>query len=272
MVGIKAIADGNKIDMTDSLNDSELQNKWNYVANCLLQDVGDAAFKSWVAPIEVRAVHSGVLEIAVATRFIKDWVKTHYSDKIRKLWSDKFDNIRAVEITVCTSCKKEVETPANKNTTEASSEDKNKPLDISSPLDPRFTFENFVVGKPNELAYAAAQRVVASKEVSFNPLFLYGGVGLGKTHLMHAIAWAIRETKPERRVVYMSAEKFMYQFVRALRCKDTMAFKENFRSVDVLMIDDIQFICGKDSTQEEFFHTFNSLIDQNKQIIVSADK
>src|SRR6202012_3089618 len=106
----------------------------------------------------------------------------------------------------------------------------------------------------------------------FNPLFLYGGVGLGKTHLMHAIAWHIKTYHPKRRVIYLSAEKFMYQFVRALRFKDTVSFKEQFRSVDVLMIDDVQFISGKDSTQEEFFHTFNALVDQNRQIVISADK
>ncbi len=149
--------------------------------------------------------------------------------------------------------------------------------DVSAPLDPRFTFENFVVGKPNELAHAAARRVAEScvsptKAAPFNPLFLYGGVGLGKTHLMHAIAWHIRKTDPNRRVIYLSAEKFMYQFIKALRFKDTMAFKEQFRSVDVLMIDDVQFISGKDSTQEEFFHTFNALVDQNRQIVISADK
>jgi chromosomal replication initiator protein len=110
------------------------------------------------------------------------------------------------------------------------------------------------------------------RAVPFNPLFLYGGVGLGKTHLMHAIAWHIRSSAPQRRVIYLSAEKFMYQFIRALRFKDTMAFKEQFRSVDVLMIDDVQFISGKDSTQEEFFHTFNALVDQNRQIVISADK
>ncbi|HET8728605.1 MAG TPA: chromosomal replication initiator protein DnaA, partial [Alphaproteobacteria bacterium] len=144
--------------------------------------------------------------------------------------------------------------------------------DISAILDPRFTFENFVVGKPNELAHAAARRVSDAANVTFNPLFLYGGVGLGKTHLMHAIAWHIRKKHPGRRVLYLSAEKFMYQFIRALRYKDTMSFKEMFRSVDVLMIDDVQFISGKDSTQEEFFHTFNALVDQNRQVIVSADK
>jgi chromosomal replication initiator protein len=144
--------------------------------------------------------------------------------------------------------------------------------DIGAPLDPRFTFANFIVGKPNELAFAAARRVAEASVVPFNPLFLYGGVGLGKTHLMHAIAWHIRETRPDRRVIYLSAEKFMYQFIRALRYKDTVAFKDQFRSVDVLMIDDVQFIAGKDNTQEEFFHTFNALVDQNHQVIISADK
>jgi len=143
---------------------------------------------------------------------------------------------------------------------------------LSAPLDARYTFENFVVGKPNEFAYAAAQRVADSDHVSFNPLFLYGGVGLGKTHLMHAIAWQIRLRSPQRRVVYLSAEKFMYSFVRALRNHDTVSFKEQFRSADVLMIDDVQFISGKDSTQEEFFHTFNALVDQGRQIVLSADK
>ena len=129
-----------------------------------------------------------------------------------------------------------------------------------------------MVGKPNELAHAAARRVAESQGVSFNPLFLYGGVGLGKTHLMHAIAWELQRANPEHRVLYLSAEQFMYRFVQALRFKDMIGFKEIFRSVDVLMVDDVQFIAGKDSTQEEFFHTFNALIDQNKQVIISADR
>ena len=111
-----------------------------------------------------------------------------------------------------------------------------------------------------------------SHSVPFNPLFLYGGVGLGKTHLMHAIAWHVRTHAPQRKVIYLRAEKFMYQFIRALRFRSTMDFKEQFRSVDLLMIDDVQFISGKDSTQEEFFHTFNALVDQNRQIVISADK
>ena len=141
-----------------------------------------------------------------------------------------------------------------------------------APLDARFTFDRFVVGKPNELAHAAARRVAEGGEVSFNPLFLYGGVGLGKTHLMHAIAHELLASSPHLRVVYLSAEQFMYRFIQALRDKQMMDFKQLFRSVDVLMVDDVQFIAGKESTQEEFFHTFNALVDQNKQIIISADR
>jgi len=141
-----------------------------------------------------------------------------------------------------------------------------------APLDKRFRFETFVVGKPNELAHAAAKRVAEGGPVTFNPLFLYGGVGLGKTHLMHAIAHELQGRKPELNVVYLSAEQFMYRFVQALREKRMMDFKSLFRSVDVLMVDDVQFIAGKESTQEEFFHTFNALVDQNKQIIISADR
>jgi chromosomal replication initiator protein len=146
--------------------------------------------------------------------------------------------------------------------------------DIAAALDPRFTFEGFVVGKPNEFAYACARRV-AERPASpgFNPLFLYGGVGLGKTHLMHAIAWELtdRATQPVS-VAYMSAEKFMYRFIAAIRSQSTLEFKEHLRNVDVLMIDDLQFLIGKDNTQEEFFHTFNYLVEAGKQIVVSADK
>ncbi|MEM9049229.1 MAG: chromosomal replication initiator protein DnaA [Pseudomonadota bacterium] len=141
-----------------------------------------------------------------------------------------------------------------------------------SPLDPRLIFDSFVVGKPNELAHAAARRVAEGSEVTFNPLFLYGGVGLGKTHLMHAIAWELQARDPSRRVIYLSAEQFMYKFVQSLRFKDMLGFKQIFRSVDVLMVDDVQFIGGKDSTQEEFFHTFNALVEQRKQIVISGDR
>ena len=154
----------------------------------------------------------------------------------------------------------------------AASEKLDRAGDWIAPLEPRFTFDTFVVGKPNEFAHACARRVAEKpNSAGFNPLFLYGGVGLGKTHLMHSIAWALRE-RENASVAYMSAEKFMYRFIAALRSQSTMEFKESLRSVDVLMIDDLQFLIGKDNTQEEFFHTFNALVDSGKQIVVSSDK
>ena len=144
--------------------------------------------------------------------------------------------------------------------------------ELGAPLDKRYTFDTFVVGKSNELAHSAAERVCSGTDVPFNPFYLYGKVGLGKTHLMHAIAHEIRRRHPHRKVMYLSAESFMFRFINAIRYKNTMAFKEQFRSVDVLMIDDIQFIAGKDTTQEEFFHTFNALVDHNRQVIISADR
>ncbi len=239
------------------------------------------------------------LSVVVPTRFMRDWVMTHYADRIRTLWANENTEVQSIDIVIQASRlgpapvrpepdagdgagneapTQTVPAAAREMVRETVRDfDPGRAADeaieeVSAPLDPRFTFENFVVGKPNELAHAAARRVAEAGVVSFNPLFLYGGVGLGKTHLMHAIAWLIRQRQPERKVIYLSAEKFMYQFIRALRFKDTMAFKQLFRSVDVLMIDDVQFISGKDSTQEEFFHTFNALVDQNRQVIVSADK
>jgi chromosomal replication initiator protein len=146
---------------------------------------------------------------------------------------------------------------------------------LATSLEPRFTFQRFVVGKPNEFAYACARRVSDRPAAEgFNPLFLYGGVGLGKTHLMHAIGWSLRAQREERPVAvsYMSAERFMYRFITAIRNQSIIEFKEQLRNVDVLMVDDLQFLIGKDNTQEEFFHTFNALVDAGKQIVVSADK
>jgi chromosomal replication initiator protein len=251
------------------------QSQWTILCQSLLAEYGEAIVRSWIKPLSVAEASGGVVRIAAPTRFMRDWVVAHYIDRIRSLWQGLNPDVSTVEVIVkaagsATSAPElVVSQPASQVVVEEEVLDRES---FSAALDSRFTFDNFVVGKPNELAYAAARRVAESKSVQFNPLFLYGGVGLGKTHLMHAIAWHIKTAHPERRVIYLSAEKFMYQFVRALRFKDTMAFKEQFRSVDVLMIDDVQFISGKESTQEEFFHTFNTLVDQNRQVIISADK
>lgn len=268
------------------------QAEWNRVKVKLKHEFGDSAFKSWVNPIAYNGLRDGAVSLKVPTRFMRDWVVAHYADRIRTLWSSENPAVRRVHVDVdapnsddapkpLKNADSSIETAGAKGLGRAvpapgpvPSSPTGDPLfdSLSAPLDARYTFDNFVVGKPNEFAYAAAQRISDSDDVSFNPLFLYGGVGLGKTHLMHAIAWQIRLRSPQRRVMYLSAEKFMYIFVRALRNRDTVSFKELFRSADVLMIDDVQFISGKDSTQEEFFHTFNALVDQGRQIVLSADK
>jgi chromosomal replication initiator protein len=202
--------------------------------------------------------------------FLRDWVVNNYADKIVSCCQTENQSVKVINVSVSSANAVPEKIIAFSRFEQIKTDEV---TDLSIPLDPKLTFENFVVGKPNELAYAAALRVAESDKVAYNPLFLYGAVGLGKTHLMHSIAWTIKSRLPKQRnIAYMSAEKFMYHFIKSVRYKDTMAFKEQFRSVDVLMIDDIQFICGKESTQEEFFHTFNALVDNNRQVIVSADK
>ena len=255
---------------------------WARVRGRLRQEFGESTYRSWIRSLVLEEVVNKRVTLAAPTLFMRDRIVAQYGDRITSAWAaESADTINDCVITVRSSDELVSETAtgdplATKNFVSVEPKvigTKTKRANsIEGSLDSRFTFDNFVVGKPNELAYAAAQRVSGSDEVLFNPLFLYGAVGLGKTHLMHSIAWDIRLRDPSRRVLYLSAEKFMYQFIRALRFKDTMAFKDQFRSADVLMIDDVQFIGGKDSTQEEFFHTFNALVDQNRQVIISADK
>ena len=237
---------------------------WEQVRDKLRQEAGETVFENWLGLISLSSFSNGNIVIAVHSKFHKDWIEPRYGNRIRSLWHGLSKDISSVNLIVDERLSGRV---VKKSEDAASSI-----LKLSSPLDPRYTFDKFVIGPSNNFVAAAAQRISESEDVAFNPVVIYGGVGLGKTHLMHAIAWKIRETNPNRKVVYLSAEKFMYQFVRALRQQETMEFKDQFRSADVLMIDDVQFIAGKNSTQEEFFHTFNALVDQNKQIIVSSDR
>lgn len=272
----------------------EAEALWNRVRSRLREACGEAVYRSWFDGLGFERLDGSVAVMNAATRFTREWVLNNYANELRNAWRLESETVMAIEIVIRaaagpveapqqatpTPVKEVLEGPLqvayDRNADFRSRADSVQDEDyaLGSPLDPRYTFDNFVVGKPNELAYAAARRVAESHEapIGCNPLFLHGGVGLGKTHLMHAVAWQIRRENPQRRVLYMSAEKFMYQFIQALRYKDTMPFKEKLRSVDVLMIDDVQFISGKDSTQEEFFHTFNALIDQKKQLIISGDR
>ncbi|SEO00957.1 chromosomal replication initiator protein DnaA [Palleronia pelagia] len=274
------------------------QEIWTRVCERLEGKVGRNNFVAWIDPLQFDSLSDGVLTFGVPSNFMGNWVDRYFRDSIlQEVHAQTGQDVRRLAFNVQrpangksrptaratgpqTAAHRQPDAPRPAASTPAPAaapaatpgKVARAPLsDQGAPLDERFTFDNFVVGKPNELAHAAARRVAAGGAVSFNPLFMYSTVGLGKTHLMHAIAWELRAKRPDLRVLYLSAEKFMYQFVQALRDKQMMNFKELFRSVDVLMVDDLQFIAGKDSTQEEFFHTFNALIDQRKQVILSAD-
>lgn len=250
---------------------------WGQVREQLIKRVGKSNYATWIEPLKFSDLKNGVAQFEVPTTFFGDWVSRNFADHIRGQLRQSGQVVERIEFSVADAVRRPAPAAA-KAPAQVQVEPKAAARPAASEevsgaqLEARFTFDSFVVGKPNELAHAAARRVAEGGPATFNPLFLYGGVGLGKTHLMHAIAHELRAKHPELRVLYLSAEQFMYRFVQALRDKQIMDFKSLFRSVDVLMVDDVQFIAGKDSTQEEFFHTFNALVDQNKQIVISADR
>lgn len=258
------------------------QEKWGQLRQRLRKTVGQNNYTTWIEPLEFAQLQDGVVVFNVPTNFMGNYVSQNFADLILYELNTAGETVQRVAFRVAanTPARPRPRVIAQEARPESAMDDAasatvaTASIDTmqAAPLDPRFTFDRFVVGKPNELAHAAARRVSEGGPVTFNPLVLYGGVGLGKTHLMHAIAWELKARKPELNVLYLSAEQFMYRFVQALRERKMMDFKVMFRSVDVLMVDDVQFIAGKDSTQEEFFHTFNALVDQNKQIIISADR
>ena len=256
---------------------------WGRVRVELRKAVGENNFTAWIDPILFDRLDDRTARFHVPTNFFGSWVSQNFREVILRHLNSAGIGVDRVEFSVGPADGARAD---NSNAAPApaafaapstprlhSAAVKTGTDDLpGATLNPGYTFENFIVGKPNELAHAAARRVAEGRDVTFNPLFLYGGVGLGKTHLMHAIAWELRTRFPQARILYLSAEQFMYRFVRALREQDTMTFKQIFRSVDVLMVDDVQFIAGKTSTQEEFFHTFNALVEEGKQIIISGDR
>ena len=242
---------------------------WTKLKISLKKSIGENNFNNWLSPINFSYVDEDMAVFTVPTNFLGNYVSQNWGELITEQISSENKKISRIRFEVDTKSKNfgdpQPSAPSHVNV--------QKDTELAgAKLDKRFTFDAFVVGKPNELAHAAARRVAEGGDVSFNPLFLYGGVGLGKTHLMHAIAWELSNRRPDINVLYLSAEQFMYRFVQALRERKMMDFKQLFRSVDILMVDDVQFISGKGSTQEEFFHTFNALVDQNKQIIISGDR
>ena len=267
----------------DTLSLAALTEQWTRVCDRLKTEVGEVDYRNWLRQMSLAGVDGDEVTIHLPTRFLRDWVRAHYGDKLNGLWRAENPTVQRVDLrvgatgAVAAPLAESLSSDPVADPVAARADDRAEPrsTDIASALDPRFSFDAFVVGKPNEFAYACARRVAEQPaSQGFNPLFLYGGVGLGKTHLMHAVGLELSRggaAKPAT-VTYMSAEKFMYRFIAAIRSQSTMEFKESLRSVDVLMVDDVQFLIGKESTQEEFFHTFNALVDFGKQIVISSDK
>ena len=273
-------------DMDDG-GRKELEAHWTRVCDRLRKEIGDKAFKTWFGEVELGELKAGKLRLYAPTRFVRDWVSRHYGDRVLAYWQAVNNTVSSVEVNL-------VPPPAPRRPNDiiamppvpAPQNSFQAPMPRFGPSigrgvdegfqgpEARYTFANFVVGKPNEFAYAAARNIAEQDRPlpERNPLYIFGGVGLGKTHLMHAIWHAIRERDPKQRVLYLTAESFVNRFIQALRTKNTNQFKELFRNVDVLMVDDVQFICGKEASQDEFFFTFNSLVEQNKQIVLSSEK
>ena len=263
---------------------------WAKIKSRLRAELGEDVFASWFRGVELEQVDDEVVHLTVATRFLRNWLRTHYYDFVLRLARAEWPSAERVEFRVRQphfSTESVGELPRQGRmalpTTQTAPETA-APLPMplrtgyggfeGSPLDPRLSFMSFVVGATNRLAHAAAQEVAgafSTPQPLFNPLFFHGNVGLGKTHLLHAISWDVKQRKPEAEVLYLTAERFMSGFVQALRARDALAFKEKLRKIDILLIDDMEFLQGP-TIQQEFCHTLNSLIDGGRQVVVAADR
>ncbi len=259
---------------------------WARVKSRLRAELGEDVFASWFRGVELEDAEGEVLHLTVATRFLRNWLRSHYYDFVLRLARAEWPDIERVEFTVRQphfggEAPKEA-IRQRRPVAPMVPESAGLPMPLrtgsggfeGSPLDPRLTFTSFLVGVSNRLAHAAALEVAAafnSTQSLFNPLFLHGSVGLGKTHLLHAISWEVTKRKPEAEVLYLTAERFMSGFVQALRARDALAFKDKLRKIDILLIDDMEFLQGP-TIQQEFCHTLNSLIDGGRQVVVAADR
>jgi len=252
----------------------EIRTGWEVIRAGLRRDCGARTFDGWLRPISLGAFdpESGMLRLDLPSQFMADWVQTHFAERLGLAWRAQSDAVHSIVIGTGGTAPKTaavVEIPAPEPGSSALAA---QPGLYSVALEPRYLFENFVVGPANEVAFNASRTLATSDKAAFNPLFLHGGTGRGKTHLLHAIGHLFHALRPKARIIYMSAEKFMVEFVAAIRANDTIHFKKQLRSADLLMIDDVQFIAGKETTQEEFFHTMNEIISAGRRLVISSDR
>ena len=246
-----------------------LEAAWESIRTGLRRDLGSRTFDGWLKPAAIGAFDpdSGSLDIVMPSQFMADWVRSHFSERLALAWRTVLPVVRELRIVAALDAPRPAPLLILEDEPAPVRRDPNAPN-----FDPRYRFETFIVGKANEVACTAARTLASGQPVSFNPLFIHGGTGRGKTHLLHAIGQTFLENQPSARVVSMSAEKFMVEFIRALKENDTIGFKSRLRSADLLLIDDVQFIAGKDSTQEEFFHTMNEIITAGRRLVITSDR
>ena len=262
-----------KNNLQNNLGINEKKIEWKIIQTVMKSKFGNDIFESWLKKIELIDEYKNYILISVSTRFIRDWITSRYLDQILQIVKSFKKDIIRIEFLVENKKNSEDNTVIDEKLDQRENLSNNVSFIKDSYLqynriDPNKNFDNFVIGQSNKLAFEASKKV--SQEIAhYNPLYLYGGVGMGKTHLLNAIGL---ELKNKNKVMFISAERFMYQFVRSIKSNEMVKFKEYFRNTDIFLIDDIQFMNGKEDMQEEFFHTFNALLDKGSQIIVSADR
>jgi len=248
-----------------------LEAAWESIRNGLRRDLGARTFDGWLKPAELGGFEpdSGTLDVVMPSQFMADWVRSHFGDRLTLAWKTVLPVVRDVRVIAAADAPRPAPLLILEEAPAPAERDPNAPK-----FDPRYRFETFIVGKANEVAATAARTVaLGGKDTpEFNPLFIHGGTGRGKTHLLHALGHAFLTRNPGARVVSMSAEKFMVEFIRALKENDTISFKQRLRNADLLLIDDVQFIAKGDSTQEEFFHTMNEIIGAGRRLVITSDR
>jgi chromosomal replication initiator protein len=282
---------------TLELDASAIEGKWRRIQTRLRKELGEDVFTSWFGRVELDSCQGRTVQVSVPTKFLRNWLQSHYADRLLACCAAELNEVERLEFRVRQphdTARVERRTP-ERPAAAAVKTDAPKAIGgggsteegggtardgrtgwdgfEGSPLESRFTFSSFVVGAANRLAHAAALQVteaVADQPLRYNPLYLHAKVGLGKTHLLHAIAWEVKRRKPKAKVLYLTAERFMYSFAEALQSREAPAFKDKIRAIDILLIDDIEFLQGR-TFQQEFCHTLNSLIDGGKQVVVAAD-
>lgn len=273
---MQTLAGNTTLNAADESTADSIATAWESIRGGLRRDCGARTFDGWLRPIALGGFdrEAGTLRLELPSQFMADWVQTHFSERLALAWRQRLPEVRQIRIGVGPAAPRTaavVEIPASRDEPEPAAAREAASL-YSVALEPRYRFESFVVGKANEVAFNAARTLSAAENVAFNPLFIHGGTGRGKTHLLHAIGHEFHRLRPRARIIYMSAEKFMVEFVAALRANETIRFKQQLRSADLLMIDDVQFIAGKESTQEEFFHTMNEIISAGRRLAISSDR